>query len=178
MAKEDEDKTAFFAGEGTFCYRKMPFGLKNARATYQRLVDKVFSDQIRQNLETCVDEMVIKSISKENMLKDIQETIDRFRSINMKLNPKKCSFGVEEGPFWGHLITKQGIRANPSKVKVVTDLESPRTLKDIPSLNGKLAALCQFLLEGAEKSLPFVKALKSCTDKKTIQWTADAGEAF
>ncbi|GJQ96535.1 reverse transcriptase domain-containing protein [Tanacetum coccineum] len=144
MAEEDKDKTSFFAGEGTFCYRKMPFGLKNAGATYQRLVDKVFIDQIGRNIKAYVDDMVIKSISQENMLKDIQETFDRFRSINMKLNPKKCSFGVEESPFWGHLITKQGITANPSKIKAVTDLEPPRTLKDIYSLNGKLAALSRF----------------------------------
>ncbi|GKF10866.1 reverse transcriptase domain-containing protein, partial [Tanacetum coccineum] len=56
-----EDKTAFFTGEGVFCYRKMPFGLKNARATYQRLVDKVFHDQIRRNLEAYIDDMVIKN---------------------------------------------------------------------------------------------------------------------
>ncbi|GKE87394.1 reverse transcriptase domain-containing protein [Tanacetum coccineum] len=109
MAEEDEDKTVFFVGEGVYCYRKMPFGLKNARATYQRLVDKVFNDQIGRNLEAYVDDMVIKSSSKEDMLTDIKETFQRFRSINMKLNPKKCSFGVEEGPFLGHLITKQGI---------------------------------------------------------------------
>ncbi|GKA63269.1 hypothetical protein Tco_0762875 [Tanacetum coccineum] len=115
-------------------------------ATYQRLVDKVFSDQIRRNLKAYVDNMVIKSTSEEDMLKDIQETFNRFWSVNMELNPKKCSFGVEEGSFLGHLITKQGIRANPSKVKVVTNLEPPKTLKDVQSLNGKLAALSRFLL--------------------------------
>ncbi|GJS87744.1 reverse transcriptase domain-containing protein [Tanacetum coccineum] len=125
-----------------------------------------------------VDDMVIKSTSEEDMQKDIQETFERFWSINMKLNPKKCSFGVEEGPFLGHLITKQGIRANPSKFKAVTDLEPPRTLKDVQSLNRKLAALSRFLSKGTEKSLPFFKMLKSCTDKRTIQWTMDVEEAF
>ncbi|GJX77664.1 hypothetical protein Tco_0324475, partial [Tanacetum coccineum] len=96
----------------------------------------------------------------------------------MKLNPKKCSFGVEEGPFLGHLITKQGIKANPSKVKEITDMKPPRTLKEIQSLNGKLAALSRFLSKGADRSLPFFKALKSCTDKKTIHWTIYAEEAF
>ncbi|GJU77552.1 reverse transcriptase domain-containing protein [Tanacetum coccineum] len=84
----------------------------------------------------------------------------------------------QKGPFLGHLITKQGIRANPSKVKAVTDIKPPGTLKDVYSLNKKLAALSHFLSKGAEKSLPFFKELKSCTDKKTIQWTADAEEAF
>ncbi|GJX60487.1 reverse transcriptase domain-containing protein [Tanacetum coccineum] len=148
MAEEDEDKTRFFTGEGVYCYRKMPFGLKNAGAAYKRLVDKVFNDQIGRNLKSYVDDMVIKSTSKEHMLADIKETFQRFRSINMKLNPKKCSFGVEEGPFLGHLITKQGIRANPSKVKAITDIEQPKTLKDIQSLNGKLAVLSRFLSSG------------------------------
>ncbi|GJX12440.1 reverse transcriptase domain-containing protein [Tanacetum coccineum] len=131
----------------------MPFGLKNARATYQRLVDKVFHDQIGRNLEAYVDDMVIKSTSEEDMLADSKETFERFRSINMKLNPKKCSFGVEEGSFLGHLITKQGIRANPSKLKAITDVEQQKTLKDIQGLNGKLAALNCFLTRGAERVL-------------------------
>ncbi|GKA67593.1 reverse transcriptase domain-containing protein [Tanacetum coccineum] len=96
----------------------------------------------------------------------------------MKLNPKKCSFGVEEGPFLGHLITKQGIKANPSKVKAVTDLEQPKTPKEIQSLNGKLAVLTRFLSRGSERSLSFFKILKSCTDKKSIQWTQEAKKAL
>ncbi|GKB31832.1 reverse transcriptase domain-containing protein, partial [Tanacetum coccineum] len=123
MDKGDEDKTSFFIRKGVFCYWKMPFGLKNARATYQRLVDK-------------------KAHSK------------------------------------GNLITKQGIKANPSKVMAVTVLEPPRTLKDVHSLNGKLASLSRFLLKSAEKSLPFFKALKSCTNKKTIRWTVDTEKDF
>ncbi|GKF38882.1 hypothetical protein Tco_0118943, partial [Tanacetum coccineum] len=74
MAEEDEDKIALFAGEGVYCYRKMPFGLKYAGATYQRLVDKVFNDQIGRNLEAYVNDMVIESTSKEVMLTDIKET--------------------------------------------------------------------------------------------------------
>ncbi|GKB24802.1 hypothetical protein Tco_0864203 [Tanacetum coccineum] len=153
MAEGYEDKTTFFIGKGVFCYRKMSFGLKNAGKTCQ-------------------------SASEEDMLMDIQETFDRLRSINMKINSKKCSFDGEEGPFLGHLITKQGIKANPSKVKAITIFKPPRTLKEIHSLNGKLATLSQFLSKGADKSLPFFKALKSCLNKKTIQWTIDAEEAF
>ncbi|GKF74099.1 reverse transcriptase domain-containing protein, partial [Tanacetum coccineum] len=96
----------------------------------------------------------------------------------MKLNPKKCSFGVEEGPFLGHLITRQGIRADLSKVNAITDFEQPNTLKDIQSLNGKIAALNCFLSKGVERFLPFFKVLKSCTDKKNIQWTQEAKAAL
>ncbi|GKA99014.1 tyrosine-protein kinase, non-receptor Jak2 [Tanacetum coccineum] len=128
----------------------MPFGLKNARETYQSLVDKVFNDKIGQNLKAYVDDMMIKSTSKEDMLMDIQETFDMLISINIKINLKKCSFGVEESAFLGHPITKQGIKANPLKVNEITNLEPPRTLKEIQSLNGKLAALSQFFSKGAD----------------------------
>ncbi|GJX25804.1 reverse transcriptase domain-containing protein [Tanacetum coccineum] len=96
----------------------------------------------------------------------------------MKLNLKKCSFGVEEGPFLRHLITKHGIKANPSKVKAATDLDQPRTLNDIQSLNGKLATISRFLSKGAERSLAFFKVLKGCKDKKNIQWTTEAEKAL
>nr|GEV85148.1 retrotransposon protein, putative, Ty3-gypsy subclass [Tanacetum cinerariifolium]GEV85664.1 retrotransposon protein, putative, Ty3-gypsy subclass [Tanacetum cinerariifolium] len=98
--------------------------------------------------------------------------------IDDMLNPKKCSFGVEEGPILGHLITKNGIKANPSKVKAVTNLDQPSSLKDIQSLNGKLAALSQFLSKGAERSLAFFKVLKGCKDKKSIQWTTEVDKAL
>lgn len=144
MATEDEEKTAFYIRKGVYCYRKMPFGLKNAGATYQRLVDKAFNKQIGRNLEAYVDDIVIKSRTEEDLLSDIKETFDQLRAINMKLNPKKCSFGVEEGKFLGHLITKQGIKTSPSKVKAIIDLQAPKTLKEVQSLNGKLASLSTY----------------------------------
>ncbi|XP_071714304.1 uncharacterized protein [Rutidosis leptorrhynchoides] len=85
----------------------MPFGLKNAGATYQRLIDMVFKDQIGLNVEAYVDDIVIKSHTEEKILRDIQETFASLRKINMKLNPKKCTFGVEEGKFLGHIVTER-----------------------------------------------------------------------
>jgi hypothetical protein len=156
----------------------MLFGLKNAGATYQRSVDKVFNKQIGRNLEAHVDDMVIKSRTEEDLLSDIQETFDQLRAINMKLNPKKCSFGVEEGNFLRHLITKQGIKANPSKVKAIADLQAPKSQKEVQSLNGKLASLSRFLSKSADRSLLFFKTLKGCMDKKTFQWSVEAEAAF
>nr|GEW54509.1 reverse transcriptase domain-containing protein [Tanacetum cinerariifolium] len=97
MAEEDEEKTAFYTDQGTYCYTKMPFGLKNTGATYQRLVDSNFQSQIGRNLEAYVDDMVIKSRDEKMLLAAILETFDNLKKINMKLNPKKCSFGVEDG---------------------------------------------------------------------------------
>nr|GEY15026.1 reverse transcriptase domain-containing protein [Tanacetum cinerariifolium] len=88
MAEEDEEKTAFYTDQGTFCYTKMPFGLKNAGATYQQLVDEAFQSQIRRNLEVYVDDMVVKRKSEREMLADIAKTFDNLRRINMKLKSK------------------------------------------------------------------------------------------
>ncbi|GKA08906.1 reverse transcriptase domain-containing protein [Tanacetum coccineum] len=145
MAREDEEKTAFYTEQGTYCYMKMPFGLKNAGATYQRLVDSTFQSQIGRNLEAYVDEMIMKSKDEKDLLADIAETFENLKAINMKLNPKKCSFGVEEGKFLGYMVTSEGIRANLKKTKAISDLTSPKTLKEIQSLSGKLASLNRLL---------------------------------
>ncbi|GJZ42967.1 reverse transcriptase domain-containing protein [Tanacetum coccineum] len=88
MAEEDEEKTAFYTEHGTFCYEKMPFGLRNAGATYQRLVDKAFSSQLGRNIEIYVDDMAIKSRNVGSLIADIEETFHTLRRINMKLNLK------------------------------------------------------------------------------------------
>ncbi|GJS69124.1 reverse transcriptase domain-containing protein [Tanacetum coccineum] len=161
-----------------FCYSKMPFGLKNARATYQRLVDKAFQKQIGRNLKVYVDDLVIKSLTKQEIIRDIEETLKTLRKINMKLNPKKCTFGVEEGIFLGYMVNTKGIKVCPDKVEAVLSLPSPKCLKDVQKLNGKLASLNRFLAKSAEKSLPFFKTLKKCTKKSDFQWTAKAETAF
>ncbi|GJU27456.1 reverse transcriptase domain-containing protein [Tanacetum coccineum] len=116
MAEEDEEKTAFITNQGIFCYTKMPFGLRNAGATYQRLVDKTFHGQIGRNLEVYVDDLVIKSRTEDEVVRDIEETFKTLRKINMKLNPKKCTFGVEEGMFLGYQVNTKGIKICPDKV--------------------------------------------------------------
>ncbi|GKE83768.1 reverse transcriptase domain-containing protein [Tanacetum coccineum] len=112
LAREDEEKMVFYTDQGTYCYTKMPFGLKSVGATYKRLVDTDFQSQIGRNLEAYVDDMVIKSKDEKMLLADITKTFDNLRKINMKLNPKKCSFSVEKGKFLGYMVTSDGIHAN------------------------------------------------------------------
>ncbi|GJV79016.1 reverse transcriptase domain-containing protein [Tanacetum coccineum] len=88
----------------------MPFGLKNVRATYQRLVDKAFQKQNGRNLEVFVDYLVIKSRTEHEIIRDMEETFKTLREINMKLNPKKCTFGIEEGMFLGYKVNTKGIK--------------------------------------------------------------------
>ncbi|GJZ36417.1 reverse transcriptase domain-containing protein [Tanacetum coccineum] len=178
MAKDDEEKTAFHTSQGVYCYTKMPFGLKNAGATYQRLVDNAFEGQVGRNLEVYVDDLVIKSHTEDELVRDIVETFRALRKINMKLNPKKCTFGATEGMFLGYLIEPDGIKPCPEKTKAVIQLPSPRTMKEVQSLNGKLAGLNRFLSKSADKSLPLFKTLKKCTKKGDFRWTIVAEEAF
>ncbi|GJY67602.1 reverse transcriptase domain-containing protein [Tanacetum coccineum] len=145
MAESDEEKTAFHTSHGVYCYSKMPFSLKNAGATYQRLVDKVFDSQVDRNIEVYIDDLVIKNHTEAEMLRDIDETFRTLRKINMKLNPKKCTFGAVEGMFLGYMISPEGIKLCPDKTEAVLQLPSPRTIKEVQSLNGKLASLNRFL---------------------------------
>ncbi|GJU35676.1 reverse transcriptase domain-containing protein [Tanacetum coccineum] len=178
IAKEDEGKTTFITSQGIFCYTKMPFGLRNSGATYQRLVDKAFQKQIGRNLEVYMDDLVIKSRTKDKIVRDIEETFNTLREINMKLNPKKCTFRVEEGMFLGYKVNTRGLKVCLDKVDAVLSLSSSKCLKDVQKLKRKLTSLNRFLAKSAEKSLPFFKTLKKCTKNSDFHWTAKAEEAF
>nr|GFA05215.1 reverse transcriptase domain-containing protein [Tanacetum cinerariifolium] len=178
LEEEDEKKTAFITSQGIFCYSKMSFGLKNAGATYQRLVDKAFQKQIGQNMEVYVDGLVIKSRTEKKSDQKHRRNVQNTQKINMKLNPKKCAFGKREGTFLGYKVDADGLRVSPDKVEAVLDLSSPKCLKDVQKLNGKLASLNRFLFKSAEKTLPFFKTLKKCTKKSDFQWTPEAEGAF
>ena len=92
MEEADQEKTSFVTSQGLFCYKVMPFGLKNAGATYQRLMNKMFAHQIGRNVQVYVDDMLVKSLRKDDHLDDLRETFDTLRSYNMKQNPNKCVF--------------------------------------------------------------------------------------
>ncbi|GJR24188.1 reverse transcriptase domain-containing protein [Tanacetum coccineum] len=125
MAKEDEEKTAFITSQGIFCYSKMPFGLKNAGSTYQRLVDKAFQKQIGRNLEVYVDDLVIKSRKEEEIIRDIIETFKTLQQINMKLNLKKCTFGMQERMFLGYKEAKAAFKQMKKLIVELPTLTAP-----------------------------------------------------
>ena len=122
MSKDDEEKTTFITSQGLYCYRVMPFGLKNAGATYQRMVNKVFDKQIGRNMEAYVDDMVVKSRNAEKHLDDLKETFVTMREVGMRLNPKKSFFGLSGGKFLGFIISSRGIEMNPTKCKAILDM--------------------------------------------------------
>ena len=166
MKEEDQEKTSFVTSQGLFCYKVMSFGLKNAGATYQRLMNKMFTHQLGRNVQLYVDDMQVKSVHENDHLNNLQETFNTLRSYNMKLNPSKCVFGVTAGKFLGFMVSQRGIEVNPEKVRVILELEPPRTVKAVQSLNGKVVALNRFVSKATDKCLPFFQVLK-----KSFEWT-------
>nr|GEV87563.1 hypothetical protein [Tanacetum cinerariifolium] len=112
------------------------------------------------------------------MLRDISEAFHTLQKINMKLKPKKCTFGAVEGMFLGYMVTPEGIKSYPDKTEAVLQLPFPRTIKEVQCLNGKLASLNRFLFKSAEKSLPLFKTLRKCIKKSDFHWTPKAEQAF
>ncbi|XP_071923155.1 uncharacterized protein [Coffea arabica] len=119
MAEEDREKTAFITPWGTFCYIVMPFGLKNAGATYQRTMIALFHDMIHKEMEVCVDDIIIKSKKVEDHLIDLRKLFERLRKYNLKLNPAKCAFGAPAGKLLGFIVSKKGIEIDPAKIKAI-----------------------------------------------------------
>ena len=144
----------------------MPFGLKNVGITYQRLVNHMFRPQIGQNVEVYVDDMLVKSLDEEKHLDDLQETFVTLRQYNMKLNPKKCAFGVSSGKFLRFMISHRRIKANLDKIQVILDIKPPQSIKEVQSFIDRVAALNRFVSKATDKCLPFFKVLK-----KAFEWT-------
>ncbi|KAL0361944.1 UNVERIFIED_CONTAM: Retrovirus-related Pol polyprotein from transposon [Sesamum radiatum] len=153
LAPEDRKKVSFITSEGTFCYVAMPFGLKNAGATYQRLV--------------YVNDMLVKSKKTEEHVKDLEETFSVLRKYKLKLNLTKCAYGVQGGRFLGFMVTQRGIKANPLKIRAIIDMKAPTCLNEVQRLTGRIAALSRFISKSAEKSLSFFKTLRKA---KTFEW--------
>ncbi|GKV48228.1 hypothetical protein SLEP1_g55054 [Rubroshorea leprosula] len=172
---DDQEKTAFYAGDAIYCYVMMPFGLKNAGATYQKLVQIIFKLQIDRNIEVYVDDMIVTSIRAEDHIDDLDETFQNLRRAQMKLNPLKCTFAVESGKFLGYVVSKKGIEVNPEKVQAVQQMEPPKTVKDVQRLIGRVAALHRFIARSAERCLLFFKALR---EPKNFHWTVECQHAF
>ena len=151
----------------------MPFGLKNAGATYQRLVNKMFSKKIGKNMKVYVDDMLVKSKEELAHLDDLKETFATLRQYQMKLNPSKCAFGVSSEKFLGFMVSQRGIKANPKKVQAILNMASPKTVEEVQKLTGRIVAFNRFVSRVTDKFLPFFKTLK-----QAFAWTDECEAAF
>ncbi|KAG7588597.1 Ribonuclease H-like superfamily [Arabidopsis suecica] len=144
-------------------------------ATYQRLVNKMFHEHLGKTMEVYIDDMLVKSLKKEDHVKHLDECFEILNQYQMKLNPAKCTFGVPSGEFFGYVVTKRGIEANPNQINAFLNMPSPKNFKEVQRLTGRIAALNHFISRSTDKSLPFYQILKG---NKGFLWDEKCEEAF
>ena len=131
MAPEDREKTAFMTMWGTFCYKVIHFGLKNAGTTYQRAMVTLFHDMMHKKIEVYVDDLIAKSQDDESHVENLRKLFKRLRKFQLKLNPAKCTFGATSGKLLGFIISRKGIEVDPDKIKAIQNLPPPGTQKEV-----------------------------------------------
>jgi hypothetical protein len=128
---DNEEKISFITPFGIFCYTKMAFRLKNGGATYQKCIHIILEPQIGRNVEAYIDDVVVKSKKREDLLDDLKETFNNLRKYKMMLNPKKCVFSVSSEKLLDYMVSYRGIDVNPKNVKVIEQLQRPQTRTEI-----------------------------------------------
>jgi len=175
MAQEDKEKTTFVTPWGTFCYKVMPFGLKNARATYQRAMVTLFHDMMHKEIEVYVDDMIAKSREGENHVQILKKLFERLRKYKLRLNPAKCSFGVKSGKLLGFVVSDKGIEVDPNKVKTIQSMPPPKTEKDVRGFLGRLNYIAWFISQLTTTCDPIFRLLRK---KNPGIWNEECEEAF
>ncbi|CAA0833721.1 Unknown protein, partial [Striga hermonthica] len=175
MHPDDAEHTSFYSARGLYCYVMMTFGLKNAGATYQRLVNKMFARLIGHTMEVYVDDMLVKSEQASDHIAHLSEVFDILREYSTVLNLKMCTFGVGSGKFLGYMVSQRGIEANPAKIQAILELAPPTSIKGVQALTGRLAALNRFISKSTDHCKPFFDAIKK---KKPFEWTVECQNAL
>ena len=175
LALEDQEKTAFMTPIGNYHYKVMPFGLKNAGSTYQRMMTRMFEPKLGKVIEVYIDDMVVKSKMVSEHVKDLEIIFSILREHKLRLNASKCSFGVGSGKFLGYMVTHRGIEVNPDQIKAINNLQAPRNPKEVQKLTGMIAALNQFISRSADRCRPFYLLINNW---KGFEWSEDCVRAF
>ncbi|KAL6321326.1 hypothetical protein AAG906_016360 [Vitis piasezkii] len=175
MASTDEEKTAFITPHDLYCYKVMPFGLKNVGATYQRLMTKIFKPLVDRIVEVYIDDIVVKSKTREEHALHLQEVFHLLRKYDMKLNPSKCAFSVSVGKFLGFMVNQRGIEVSSDQVKAVMETPPSKSKKELQRLTGKLVALGRFIARFTDELRPFFLAIRKAG---ASGWTDNCQSAF
>jgi hypothetical protein len=122
LCKEDDQKTNFITPFGTYCYMRMPEGLRNTCPTFYRMMKASLKDRVGRNVLSYVDDIIVASKKKESYISDLSETFTNMREKNLKLNPEKCVFRVTIGKVLGCLVSTKGIEASPYKIKAIIQM--------------------------------------------------------
>ena len=155
LALDDQEKTAFVTPIRNYHYKVMPFGLKNAGSTYQRMMTRMFESLLGKNIEIYIDDMVVKSKMVSEHLEDLQVIFEILRSYKLRLNASKCSFGVGSDKFLGYMVTHKGIEINLDQIKAINNLQTPRNPKEVQKLTGMATALNRFISRSVDRCRPF-----------------------
>jgi len=160
MKDSDQLATSLITPFGMYCYVTMPFGLRNAGATYQWCMLHMFGEHIGSTVEAYVDDIVVKSKKRDDLIQDLEIAFSCLRTNRIKLNPKKCVFSVPRGMLLGYIVSQRSIEANPKKVLAVARMGPIRDVKGVQKVTGCLAALSRFISRLGEKALPLYRLLK------------------
>ena len=153
----------------------MPFGLKNARSTYQRMMTKMFEPQLGKNIEVYINDIVVKSKEVSDHVEDLGSIFETLREHKLRLNASKCSFSVGSGKFLGYMVTHRGIEVNPDQVKANNNLQPPRNPKEVQKLTEMTIALNRFISRSADRCRPFFLLMNKW---KGFEWTKECASAF
>jgi len=159
IALEDQEKTTFTCPFGTFAYRRMPFGLCNAPATFQRCMLSIFSDMAERFLEVFMDDFSIHGESFDQCLHHLELVLQRCKEKNLTLNWEKCHFMVQEGIVLGHAISKKGIEVDKAKIDIIKGLPPPKNVKDIRSFLGHAGFYRRFIRDFSKIARPLTNLL-------------------
>lgn len=160
IREQDREKTAFVTPHGLYEFIRMPFGLKNAPATFQRLMNETLRNFINKTCVVYLDDILVFSTSLREHVKSITDIFTVLEQTNLKIQIDKCNFMKKETEFLGHILTKEGLKPNPNKIKVIQSLEIPKTEKQIKSFLGLTGYYRKFVKDYAKVAQPITKYLK------------------
>ncbi len=175
LAEEDQEKTSFTTPWGTYCYVVMPFGLKNAGATYQRAMMSIFHDMMHVYMEVYVDDILVKSRTKDDHANILRKVLQRSREQKWKMNPKKCVFGVSSGKLLGFIVSKRGIEVDPNKAKAIMEIPPPSNIKELRGLIGRLQFIRRLISQYSQRCKSFYELLKGGAK---FEWNYRCQKAF
>ena len=153
----------------------MPFDLKNAGSTYQKMMTKMFEPQLGRSIKVYIDDMVVKSKMVSKHVGDLRNIFEILRIHKLCINTSKCSFSVGSGKFLGYMVTHRGIEVNPNQIKVINSLQPPWNPKEVQKLTEMTAVLNRFISRSTDRCRPFFLLMKKW---KWFEWTEQCALAF
>jgi hypothetical protein len=175
---DDREKTAFTTPWGTFMYAKIPFGIMNVGATFQRAMDIAFVGEKDKFVLIYLDDLTVFSHSHKEHLQHLRKTFLKCRRYGISLNPKKSQFALKEGKLLGHIVTAEGVKIDPARVEAIQKISIPRSKKDIQSFLGKINFIRIFIPNFAELIKHITGMLRKDSEVKWHDATRDSFEAI